>query len=229
LLDAAGLPVTVDAERRFCHPASIGDFAWIDANANGVQETDEVPLYNATVTLTGTDAQGVVVSAVTTTNLDGRYSFGNLAPGIYHLNFSPPAGYALTGHDLGGDDTKDNDANESLNGRTTDEILVSGENNVTYDAGFYAAVSVGNLVWVDRNANGVQDAGEPGLAGVTVKLLDESGVPVTIDADGNPIVDKITDSNGNYRFSNLIPGSYRVRFSNTDVRYTLTKPEPWYG
>jgi hypothetical protein len=69
-----------------------------------------------------------------------------------------------------------------------DETLVSGEYNTTYDAGFYAAVSVGNLVWLDKNANGVQDAGEPGLAGVIATLLNGSGNPVLVNADDNPIV-----------------------------------------
>jgi hypothetical protein len=34
-------------------------------------------------------------------------------------------------------------------------------------------------VWLDKNANGVQDAGEAGIAGVTVKLLDSAGTVVT--------------------------------------------------
>jgi hypothetical protein len=173
----------------FYLPPSIGNYAWNDSNANGIQEVDELPLEGVSVVLTGVDGQGVAVSASKTTDANGYYTFNNLVPGVYHLNFAPPSGYALTGHDLGGDDTKDNDANESLSGRTVDETLVSGEYNTTYDAGFYAAVSVGNLVWLDKNANGVQDAGEPGLAGVIATLLNGSGVPVTVDADDNPIVE----------------------------------------
>ncbi|MFM7154129.1 MAG: SdrD B-like domain-containing protein, partial [Bacteroidota bacterium] len=207
----------------FYLPPSIGNYAWNDSNANGIQDVDELPLEGVSVVLTGIDGQGMAVSASKTTDANGYYTFNNLVPGIYHLNFAPPSGYALTGHDLGGDDTKDNDANESLSGRTVDETLVSGEYNTTYDAGFYAAVSVGNLVWLDKNANGVQDAGEPGLAGVIATLLNGSGVPVAVDADDNPIVDQVTDANGNYKFTNLIPGSYRVKFTNPDVRYTLSK------
>jgi len=30
------------------------------------------------------------------------------------------------------------------------------------------AVEIGNRVWNDLNANGIQDANEPGIAGVTV-------------------------------------------------------------
>lgn len=46
---------------------------------------------------------------------------------------------------------------------------------------------VGDTVWYDSNGNGVQDAGEPGIAGVTVELLDGNGAVLataTTDADG---------------------------------------------
>ena len=42
--------------------------------------------------------------------------------------------------------------------------------NLTVDAGFYRPTSLGDFVWNDLNANGQQDADEPGLAGSTVTL-----------------------------------------------------------
>jgi len=64
---------------------------------------------------------------------------------------------------------------------------------------------IGDVVWYDTNANGLQDAGEPGFANVTVGLC---------DGNGNPLgVTTVTDANGNYRFSNLVPGSYSVHFA----------------
>lgn len=68
------------------------------------------------------------------------------------------------------------------------------------------ASSVGDLVWNDLNANGVQDAGEPGVAGVPVSL---SGS----DIDGNPIAaTTTTDTSGNYLFSDIPSGTYVVTF-----------------
>ena len=55
-----------------------------------------------------------------------------------------------------------------------------------------APVEVGNRVWLDLNGNGVQDANEPPIAGVTVKLQDSTGTGIGT---------AITDSNGNYLFS----------------------------
>jgi len=58
-------------------------------------------------------------------------------------------------------------------------------------------------VWEDLNANGVQDAGEPGIAGVTVNLFNSAGTQIDTTTTG---------SNGFYKFDNLAPGTYSVGF-----------------
>eukprot|EP00903_Cladosiphon_okamuranus_P021213 g19486.t1 len=63
--------------------------------------------------------------------------------------------------------------------------------------------SIGDRVWFDADKDGVQDAGEDGVAGVTVNLL---------DAGGNVIATQATDANGNYLFENLEAGDYKVDF-----------------
>jgi hypothetical protein len=45
---------------------------------------------------------------------------------------------------------------------------------------------VGNLVWEDRNFNGIQDAGEPGINGVTMTLI-WAGPNGTIDNGGDDV------------------------------------------
>ena len=67
--------------------------------------------------------------------------------------------------------------------------------------------SVGDFVWADYNGNGIQDAGEPGLSGVFVMLTDCSG------AWKNQTT---TDANGAYSFTNLTPGSYKIKFVYVD-------------
>ena len=68
------------------------------------------------------------------------------------------------------------------------------------------AAALGDYVWLDTNGNGVQDAGENGIAGATVTLLDASGSPL---AGVNPIT---TGINGFYKFDHLVPGTYSVQF-----------------
>ena len=75
----------------------------------------------------------------------------------------------------------------------------------------YVLASLGDYVWEDANENGIQDAGENPLAGVTVELYDASGNPV-LDGDGNP-VQVVTGSDGKYEFPGLPPGDYVVKFT----------------
>jgi uncharacterized repeat protein (TIGR01451 family) len=65
--------------------------------------------------------------------------------------------------------------------------------------------SVGDRVWNDADGDGVQDAGEPGIAGVTVAIyrdIDKDGV---IDASDPQLATQTTDANGNYNFTGLLP------------------------
>ena len=66
--------------------------------------------------------------------------------------------------------------------------------------------SIGNLVWRDTDGDGVQDGGEPGIDGVTVRLLDGAG-----NATGKSTV---TAGGGIYGFANLSPGNYIVEFAS---------------
>ncbi len=63
--------------------------------------------------------------------------------------------------------------------------------------------SIGDKVWYDDNENGIQDAGENGVANVDVKLF---------DCSGNLINATQTDNNGNYLFSDVPAGNYKVEF-----------------
>jgi len=62
---------------------------------------------------------------------------------------------------------------------------------------------IGDRVWEDLNGNGVQDPGEPGLSNVVVRLLDGQGVEVA---------STLTDANGIYSFTGLVPSLYAVSF-----------------
>ena len=92
-------------------------------------------------------------------------------------------------------------------------VLV-GVNNHTYDVGFVQApkVSVGNFVWIDSDADGIQDQGEPGLAGAILTLTNMSGNPVT-NVLGQVVGSQTTASNGAYLFENLPPGQYKVNIT----------------
>ncbi len=69
-----------------------------------------------------------------------------------------------------------------------------------------ATGSIGDRVWNDADADGIQDAGESGLSGVTVELYDNDS------CSGSATATTTTDSSGNYSFDNLAPGTYSLKF-----------------
>ncbi|MFM8374114.1 MAG: SdrD B-like domain-containing protein, partial [Bacteroidota bacterium] len=160
----------------FYLPPSIGNYVWTDVNANGLQEPDEPFIAGAQVILSGTDGQGAAVNQIKTTDIYGAFLFDNLLPGSYRLTFPTPSGQdRATYPNEGADDTRDSDADPASGNTTVFEVLTSGEHNKTYDAAFFSFAAIGNRVWEDYSANGVQDAGEPGLAGVSVALSGTTG------------------------------------------------------
>lgn len=72
--------------------------------------------------------------------------------------------------------------------------------------------SIGDLVWDDMDGDGMRDAGEPGLAGVTV-FLDQNQND-TLDG-GEPFA--ATNSTGGYEFTDLAAGTYYVRVDVTTL------------
>jgi SdrD B-like domain len=110
--------------------------------------------------------------------------------------------------------------------------------NLTVDFGVFRPASIGTVVWIDNGANagvsgdGIKQPGEAGISGVVVRLLDASGNPV----DGDPAtpgvqpVTTVTGTNGEYSFTNLIPGQYQVEFVfPTGSTVTTTANPPGSG
>ena len=65
--------------------------------------------------------------------------------------------------------------------------------------------TIGNFVWRDSDRDGVQDSGEPGIAGVTVLVFSVDGSGNTV---GDPI-EAITNGSGAWTLD-VLPGDYRV-------------------
>ncbi len=127
----------------------------------------------ADVLVTLTRPDGTTIT--TTTNAVGYYEFTNLIPGDYSIQVTPPAGYRITPvqNAVAGTPATDSDVSP-VTGKSATITLVSGQNDPTWDAGLFQPAALGDFVWNDLNANGVQDAGEPAIDGVTVKLYKAS-------------------------------------------------------
>ena len=188
--------------------ATISDFVWDDLDADGIQDAGEPGLNGVTVEL----FNGAAVSlGTTTTAAGGAYSFTGLTPGVYFVGFTLPAGYQFSALDQGADDALDSDA-DTISGQTTTYTLTSGETETSVDAGMFTTGSIGDFVWEDLDGDGLQDAGEPGIDGVTVDLLDFGGAVINTTT---------TAGGGAYSFAGLAPAQYRIRFT-TPLGYNFT-------
>ena len=132
----SGIPnLTIDAG--MYQDATIGDFAFLDCDKDGIQDAGEVGLENVPVTLSGQTGNGTAVNLNATTAADGSYEFTPLIPGTYTLEFQypvSPTGLAYSPQDQGGDDNLDSDVDGS--GFTNPITVISNEENDTVDAGF---------------------------------------------------------------------------------------------
>ncbi|OWK43205.1 hypothetical protein FRUB_02804 [Fimbriiglobus ruber] len=207
-------------------PQSLGSTIWDDTNNDGVQEPGEPGIPGVQVVLL--DSSGNPV-ATTTTDANGHYQFNNLAPGTYTVQATPPAGMisstgtpgSPTGPAEPGSTNYTNTGSDLDHGTQTGATVTStpvtlgqpgtnpdtgpsgpGTANTNVNLGLFTSQTISSTVWDDKNNDGVQQPGEPGIPGATVVLLDGSG---------NPIATTTTDANGHYTFTDLPPGTYQVQ------------------
>lgn len=189
---------------------AIGDTVWLDVNEDSVQDADEPGLSGVVVILTGdTNGDGVDdVEMKTVTNKIGKYLFTRLKSGSYTVTVQGLDEYGLT------------ETRKALKGATRNQVgLALGQSRADLDFGFAEIkvvpenLSIGDTVWLDSNANGRQDEKEEGLAGVTMLLENVKG----------EVIDKMaTDEQGNYLFSGLVSGIYRVNVNAETLPENLT-------
>ncbi|MER5641427.1 SpaA isopeptide-forming pilin-related protein [Kitasatospora sp. NPDC002227] len=190
-------------------PLQIGNRVWYDVNKNGIQDPGEKPVVGATVHLY--DATGAVVGTMRTT-ARGEYYFddsnvtGGLKPHTqYTIKVDLAADYAaggplfqwvVTRANAGSNDFIDNDGIAPAGSQFPELTITTGgpgENNHTYDFGYYqpdGQVSVTKVdpagrvlagatfqLWKDSN-------GSPGLQMTGTTPDTAVGSPCTTGADG---------------------------------------------
>ena len=206
------------------HLATVGDFVWLDEDWDGVQDAGEPGIANVKVDLLDS---GSNVLASTLTDFNGIYLFAGLAPGAYTVRVDTNT----LAPELVANPTFDPDA---VTNHQTTVTLASGLSVLTADFGYnwnpnHAPLgSIGDRVWVDADADGMQEPGEPGIPNVTVRLYQDgagNGSYATLTAT------TATDAGGMYLFPNLPAGSYVVRIATNTlpVNYLQTGDPDTFG
>jgi hypothetical protein len=193
--------------------AALGDRVWYDTDLDGIQGAGEAPVVGVSVRLF--TAAGASVAG-TITDGSGNYLFTGLRPGGYVVQFDVVDGYVATTPDVAvpqaNVDEIDSDA-DVRTGQSPLVVLRSGDIDPTVDAGLYQRAGLGDRVWDDLDADGVQDPGEPGIAGVVVTLFRPDGLSVDSTT---------TDADGTYRFEGLQPGDWSIGVSNLPTGAVVT-------
>ena len=138
-------------------PVSVGDTVWIDLNEDGINDANEMPIEDVTVTLYIWDAITMMPILATTdaygnpilplmTDANGFYTFDSLPPGNYLVQFDVStamtgdgnaANWQITYQNQGTSDSLDSDADEFTGFSDTTGFLPSGIHDPTLDAGVF--------------------------------------------------------------------------------------------
>jgi serine-aspartate repeat-containing protein C/D/E len=186
----------LDADFGYQPLATVGDRVWFDDDGDGVQDADEDGISGVTVNLT--DCSGNVV-ATDVTDGNGNYLFAGVAPATYCVVIAKTT--------LPGNVQQTFEKDGSLDGNTQ-QPLNAGDEVLDVDFGYQPLATVGDRVWFDDDGDGVQDADEDGISGVTVNLT---------DCSGNVVATDVTDGNGNYLFAGVAPATYCVVIAKTTL------------
>src|SRR5205085_1146838 len=129
----------------------------------GVQNSGEPGIAGAVVTLAGPSGPQTY-----TTLANGYYQFTGLIPRAYTVSVTAPSGFVAT---LTGQGTAATDSN----GSPTSTALVSGGTDQSLDFGYYQLASLSVFACATPFRSGIQNSGEPGIAGAVVTLAGPSG------------------------------------------------------
>ncbi|MBL0027045.1 MAG: T9SS type A sorting domain-containing protein [Saprospiraceae bacterium] len=180
---------------------SISGLVWQDGNNNKIRDNNELLLPGINVSLFNINGSLVDIKV---SDADGAYSFTNVPFGDYYISVPMVVDKSYVLY-LGTPASNDSDISNDFGVGTTRILnLLPGTNITNFDLGYYPNISIGDFVWDDLNNNGLQDVGEPGIASLTVSLINEKGVLEKTT---------MTDSTGKYSFSNIAVGKYKITFS----------------
>lgn len=200
---------------------SISGFAFEDINGNGIQDPGDPAFANGSVALLNAATNAVVTTTLTDAN--GLFTFTNLGP-IQNPPGGPQVGYIVTADPAGFVQTTPTGI---------PIFLQSGIPTGGIQIGLFRQVQFAGQAFTDVDGNGVLDAGEPGLGGQTVQLVNA--------ANNTVVTSTVTDPAGN--FSLLAgPGTWTLREvaaagsiittplpANTTVTSGLTVPPTLFG
>jgi serine-aspartate repeat-containing protein C/D/E len=186
-------------------PNAIGGIKFEDLNANGVRDPGEPGLAGFNINLTPA-SPGAPPTQTVTTDVNGNFLFTNVAPGAYILSETLRQGFSLT----------------VPAANSIAVTLAPGGSSIDNTFGNFRGVLTGTITgtkFLDVNANGVRDAGEPGLPGVTITRAASINDPMAAN------LSVVTDADGNFTFAAVPFGTFTLT-ETVPAGFSQTAPPP---
>jgi hypothetical protein len=161
---------------------SIHGLTFNDVNGNGVKDTNDSSLPDWKINL----YQNSFLIDSVFTDSSGGYSFSHLNVGTFVLRQEHRNGWIQTV--------------PVFPDSYTVQILNGGEHISGKDFGNFKEGKISGMKFNDVNANGIKDENEPGMQHWLLRLARNSQITDSV----------LTDSDGNYSFDNLSPGTYTL-------------------
>lgn len=172
-----------------------------DLNGDSTAQTDEPGLSGWLVTLQ--DANNVSTHAETRTDSNGGYHFSNLAPNEYEV-YLPCAGQPrVWGATLGEFDNLVATVDSGSTASDVDFPVMP----IDAPPSRPRTATISGKVVLDQDRDGDAEASEPGVSGWPLRADPSEMSSVCFPESETNVV---TDSNGNFTFSGLIPGHYYI-------------------
>ncbi|MEG4283238.1 DUF4347 domain-containing protein [Microcoleus sp. A006_D1] len=195
----------------FFQTSTISGQKFNDLNQNGVKDATEPGLANWQIFLDSNPQNGVFDQGeiTTVTNADGTYTLRNVPAGTFQVREVPQTGWIQT------------------TANPADVIVNAGDAIPGINFGNFLPQpgAIRGLKFQDTNKNGIQDAGEPGLANFQIVLNKVVTGTAPAPTPAPAPVTTTTDASGNYLFANLAPATYSVREVN-QTGFTQSTPNP---
>ena len=177
---------------------TISGTIWEDQSGDREHGEEENGLAGLTVNLM--NGAGRIILTSTITGEDGRFAFEGLQPGSYKLRVDGPEGYVFSGERAGS--ALPLESQRENWGYSAEFTLLGGADVHDLDFGLLTQGMISGVLWEDADYDGVMQAGNVGLRGAVVTL---------IDANGNEVSSATTIRSGEFSFARLMPGAYALR------------------
>jgi uncharacterized repeat protein (TIGR01451 family) len=195
-----------DVDFGYAGTGSLGDMVWLDFDGDGTVNGPDVGLSGVALDLVWFGADGILG-----TGDDVAVRFETDADGVYAATALPLGDYAVTvdTSTLAPGLTASFDVDGGLDSTAQLTLTSSPLDRSDVDFGFRGTGEIGDLVWLDTDANGALDGAEVGIDGVDIEVR-LAGVDGTLDTGDDIVVAATTAGGGLYGVDGLPEGPVSV-------------------